>query len=466
MSIGQKFLMASGGVGGETGWIRVFGDSGDSNSFTDVHIDSSGDIYAVGSAGYNYPSQTYYEGSVVKYNSDGDLQWQRLIEHDTSPDNNQILYCVTEPPNDSGKIAIIGYTRQGYSSGNTIRDRALIRRLYKSDGARYKSSVLTYFFGTSSAPGDVVYKNGVYDSNSNICLVGITDEGGGNTAFFIQKMDSNYNSLTGSFRKYIHGSANDEGEDIVVDSSNNIYIVGRTGSAGAGGYDQFIAKYNNTGTLQWQRCIGYGASPSNEQCNACTIDSSGDILVVGTLTPGATGASIIKVNSSGSLQSAIAYRDAVNTSTVPAFFDVAVDSNDNIYAVGKDGGNDALIMKFSSNGTLLWQNHFYASAVTYFNGIKIDGNNQPIVTGFSSGIVNNKNQALLLKLPSDGSGHGTYGYHTYASSSLNSLTLSTLPTVTTSTLSEATSGTSTGSDATRSESKTSTYTEWADYDIN
>ena len=174
--------------------------------------------------------------------------------------------------------------------------------------------------------------------------------------------------------------------------------------------------------------------------------------------------SIVKVNSSSTLQSTIAYRDTVNTSTVPAFYDIAIDSNGNIYAVGRDGGYDALIMKFSSSGTLLWQNHFYASAVTYFNGIKIDSNNQPIVTGFSRGIVNNQNQALLLKLPSDGSGHGTYGYHTYASSSLSSVSLT--PTVTTSTLSEATSGTTTSSDATRSESKTSTYTEWADYDIN
>lgn len=464
MSIGQKFLMASGGVGGETGWIRVFGDSGDVNSFTDVHIDSSGDIYAVGTAGYNYPSQNYSEGSVVKYNSDGDLQWQRLIEHDTSPSGGQVIYSITEPPNDSGKIALIGYTRQGYSTGNTVRDRALIRRLYKSDGARYKSSVITFLYGTAAAPGDVIYRNGVYDSNSNICLVGRTDEGGGNTGFFIQKMDSNYNSLTGSFRKYIHGTANDEGEGIVVDSSNNIYIVGRTGSAGVGGYDQFIAKYNNTGTLQWQRCIGHSYSPSNESCWDCTIDSSGNILMVGHLTPSYSAASIVKVNSSGSLQSTIAYRDTVNTSTTPIFYDVAVDSNDNIYAVGKDGGNDGLIMKFSSNGTLLWQNYFYASATTAFTGIKIDGNNQPIVTGYSSGIVNNRNQALLMKLPSDGSGHGTYGYHVYASSSLSSVSLT--PTVTTSTLSEATSGTTTSSDATISESKTSTYSEYADYEIN
>lgn len=451
--------MASGGSGGESGWIRVFGDSGDRNYFTDVHVDSSDDIYAVGYAGYNYPSQTYFEGSVAKYDTDGNLQWQKLIEHDTSPDNNCILHSVAEAPANSNVIYVIGYTRQGYSSGNSIIDKALVRRLNKSDGSRYSNANTTYYFGTSADPGTIIYENGVFDSNSNICLVGRTDAGGGNTAFFAKKMDVNLNSLSGSFNSHIHGSSNDEGEDIVVDSSNNIYIVGQTGSGGSGSYDQFIAKYNNAGTLLWQRAIGYS---SGDLCYAATLDSSGDILMAGTLRPGAFAASIVKINSSGTLQSTIAYRDTAN-SGASAFYDVAVDSSGNIYGVGTDGGSDALIMKFSSNGTLLWQNYFYAGGVTHFSGIKIDSNDQPIVCGYSNGIINGEYQALLLKLPSDGSGHGTYGYHTYASSSLSSMSLT--PTVTTTSLTVAALSVSTASDSTIAEPKTSTYTEWADYEI-
>lgn len=456
-------LLAAAGAGGaESGWIRIFGDSGDNNLFHGIHVDSSDDIFVVGQAGYDFGVQNYYDGVVVKYNSDGDLQWQKSIEHDSSPDNNTYIFDVIESSSSSNIIYIAGYTRQGYQNGYLIRDRAIVRRMYKSDGNRFSHTSNSGYWGTSASPGDLQYKGAAFDSNNNICLAGQTNAGSGNTAFFIKKMDSVLNQPTGSFNRHIHGTANDEGNDIAIDSSNNIYIVGSTGSGGSGSYDQFIAKYNNTGTLQWQRAIGYS---SNDQCYACAIDSSNNIHMAGVLRPSYSVVSILKFNSSGSLQSTIAYRDS--STSYPSLRGICFDSSGNMYVAGKNGNNQGLVMKFSSSGTLLWQNVLYAG-LSELTGIAVDSNDQPIVIGWFGGIVNNAQQAVVAKLPSDGSGLGTYSGGggssvIYNSSNLTSYSLT--PTVTTTSLTEASLSVSTGSDSTISEPKTSTYSEYADYEI-
>ena len=234
MSIGKKILLAASGAGGgESGWIRIFGDSGDSNTFNGLHVDSNDDIYAVGQAGYDFGVLNFYEGSIVKYDTDGTLQWQRLLEHDSSPDNSCYLNGVEEAPNNSNLIYVIGHTRQGYQSGYTVRDNGIIRRINKSNGTDFSHTNRTQYFGSSADPGDIRYENGAFDSNSNVCLVGETSAGSGNYAFFTKKLDSVLNSPAGTFNSHIHGTSNDEGTDVAVDSSNNIYIVGRTGSAGS-----------------------------------------------------------------------------------------------------------------------------------------------------------------------------------------------------------------------------------------
>ena len=43
---------------------------------------------------------------------------------------------------------------------------------------------------------------------------------------------------------------------VAIDSSGNVYAAGRTYEAGQGGYDWLIAKYNSSGTEQWQITFG------------------------------------------------------------------------------------------------------------------------------------------------------------------------------------------------------------------
>ena len=54
--------------------------------------------------------------------------------------------------------------------------------------------------------------------------------------------------------RYWHNRNDDMGRMIAVDSSGNVYVNGTTNFTG--GYDWLIAKYNSSGTLEWQFTFG------------------------------------------------------------------------------------------------------------------------------------------------------------------------------------------------------------------
>lgn len=199
-----------------------------------------------------------------------------------------------------------------------------------------------------------------------------------------------------------------------IDSSGNVYIcgfqvylVGQWFNPETGSWEDYysyqlvVAKYNNSGTLQWKR---YYAKPptdppdnGDERGNRVAVDGSGNVYVGGRFwgRPG-----LIKLNSSGTLQwqlrmddgsdviglsvtsagnvyAAVKFQDQrgfhvakFNTSGTVQWqrqlswgiggslfaTDLAIDSSENVYAVGKSDSNGRPhIVKFNSSGTLQWQ---------------------------------------------------------------------------------------------------------------
>ena len=114
------------------------------------------------------------------------------------------------------------------------------------------------------------FGNGIaVDSSGNVYVTGKTESAGaGNTDLFIAKYDS---SGTIQWQRTLGGTNGDEGYGVTVDSSGNVYVVGFTFSAGSGLQDWLIAKYNASGTIQWQRTLG---GTSDEFGRAIAVDSS------------------------------------------------------------------------------------------------------------------------------------------------------------------------------------------------
>ena len=97
------------------------------------------------------------------------------------------------------------------------------------------------------------------------------------------------------------GVSGDEGNSTAIDSADNVYMFGYTGSTGAGRNDFLLAKYNSAGTIQWQRVLG-GASI--EEGYSVAIDSADNVCMLGKTTSTGAGSSdflLAKLPNDGSL---------------------------------------------------------------------------------------------------------------------------------------------------------------------
>ena len=362
------------------------------------------------------------------------------------------------------------------------------------------------------------------DSSSNVHIVG-------RTASYSKAFVSQLNSSGVIQWERNIGSSNYQNYNAVAtDSSGNVYATGRTNDAGQGGYDWLVAKYNSSGTEQWQITFGTN-SPNNEEANGIDVDSSGNVYVSGTHIISGTaqsGWAIAKFNSSGSLQwqkylytnsGDYAFKLAYSSQgdvyvcgqatagqggddAVVAKFDgssgnlqwqrglgasssqnwrnLAIDSSNNIYLIGSDGANSkALVAKYNSSGTIQWQKYFGHGGWQGGTGIAIDSSDKIYITGISdnnagpgsncvyiakfdtsgdlewqrslgstqsdgsgsqisvdsshfyiaaytAGGSQSGDNILVAKLPVDGSGTGTYGDFTYAEESGMSMSTASL----------------------------------------
>lgn len=319
-------LLAKYDSAGAVQWQKILGDTGNDNG-NFVTVDASDNVYVIGSVS---PPGFGFRFFVAKYNSSGVLQWQRLLQAD------QGWGIITDA---SGNVYCAGYTTlEGLGS------RELFIAKYDSSGAIQWRKLL----------GDA-FSNRAYaiaiDSASNLYVCGEHDSRTptGDDAL-IAKYDS---SGTIQWQRVLGGNGNDTARAIAIDSSDNAYILGYTSSTGAGSNDLLIAKYNSAGTIQWQKVLG-GASA--ELGHSVAIDSSDNVYVVGQTN--STGAGdydylIAKYDSSGSVQ----WQRTLGGASEELGKSVAIDSSDNLYVFGIGrttnlGFRAFLLAKLPNDGSL------------------------------------------------------------------------------------------------------------------
>lgn len=124
--------------------------------------------------------------------------------------------------------------------------------------------------------------------------------------YFVGNHLDNSGSLVGMYdynfdNKWItllNTTGHTEAYGVTIDSDRNVYVVGRTNDGGAGGYDAYVAKLNNSGSLLWNKYFG----TSNDQyaSSVDTITKSSTEYIVSTIISGSS--TIIHVlNTSGSI---------------------------------------------------------------------------------------------------------------------------------------------------------------------
>jgi len=195
------------------------------------------------------------------------------------------------------------------------------------------------------------------------------------------------------------GSATDEGYSVAVDSADNFYVGGQ--STNSGTTDFQLAKYDKTGAIQWQRRLGLAASTVYGR--AVATDSSNNVYTCSRLDD-ATGSylGLAKYNSSGTIQW---QKKLGNAGGASAFgYGVTVDSSNNIYVTGETtdpGYASVLIAKYNSSGAVQWQRSLKNVLGDYGRSVDTDSSGNVYVAGYGVNF-GESNNIIITKYDSSG----------------------------------------------------------------
>ena len=364
-------------------WITTMGSSS-SNEAWDVRVDSSGNVYIAGS-----DSQPYSGGGVAKLNSSSEIQWSRY-SHAGAWASQVLFYAVHV--DDSGNVYVGGKTEPSH-------DAILFK--YNSSGVLQWKKEL----GTTSS---YEYINGLaMDSSGNIYAASYME-----SKPAVIKLNSSGNTIWQ--RKY---DKNGQPAGVAIDSSDNVYLVGNTSQAGQGGDDILLIKYNSSGTSQWERTLG---SSISQRGYDLAVDSSDNIFVVGrthsgTIYSGDEDVVLAKYDSSGNLL----WQRQLGGSGMDSYYDgIAIDNSDNVYLSIMNTGQTLTAVKYDNDGNIQWQNSLNTTGTEYNKNMAVDPDGSNIYIVGHCDVSGASTEWVVAKLPGDGTGTGTYGTFTYSASSL------------------------------------------------
>jgi len=369
-------------------WYNTLVDSSNIERWYDVTIspkegDVSEYVYAIGDT--RSQGQGGYESLIAGYDKKGAIQWQRTLG--SAGNENYSGGVVVDS---SGNVYATGYQTTNwyaffvkYNSSGTLQ----FQKHYYPTGYGCLASA-----ATSNSDNTEFYVTGYITSTQGAYIVKLTTAGAVSWA----------RKLTGE------GGGNAEGNGIACDSSDNVLLAfhGVTG----GQNHLAVAKYNSSGTIQWQRKIVTG---SNTQGYDVACDSNDNVYVVGSDWTNQTMI-LAKWDSSGTIQ----WQRKI--ATADAGGGIAIDSSDNIYVAGYDyTGNQWFWAKYNTSGVIQLQRTWGSSSPPPITGLTVDDQTPFGVSVILAGYVNDSvDPGLIVKVNADGSDTGTYGDYTYAVSSL------------------------------------------------
>ena len=312
-------------------WSTYYGGPG-TEVGTALATDTFGNTYITGETNnttgivYSDAYQTSIFGSydlyLAKFDSAGSLKWGTVYG------GSGIERPQGVATDDAGNIYLTGYT----SSGG----------LYSSGGAGFATSGA---FNTSGGPGA-----------SNSTYVGFLMK---YTAAGSPSWATYYGGTGGNLQNQTNGMA------VATDKSGNVYFTGMTAinngiatsssyqTTLGGGYDAFLAKFNNAGTIQWGTYYGGsgsdGGPPGENQ--GITTDATGNVYIVGS------------TSSTSGIATAGSYQDNLI------------------------GQQDGYLAQFNSTGSLIWATYYGTNNFsgndggTDGNGVTTDASGNIYVTG-------------------------------------------------------------------------------------
>jgi hypothetical protein len=372
----QNAVLVKYDSSGTAQWARTPTAGSSYSTFYGVAVDSSDNIYVVGSI-YETGSYTFATGVtaqgvyqysnvvIVKYNSSGTAQWAQTITTGSGSSSfNSVAAYGTSAVYATGVINgaslftfANGVTAQGASSSNNL---LLVK--YNSSGTAQWAAT------PSTAPDQGGFSSVAIDSSGNAYAAGIIN-GTGKYTFATGVTAQGYANQNVVLVKYNPSgvaqwaqtvtSASDGSTftAVAIDGSGNLYAVGginATAQFGFGngvtaqgqqGQNALLVKYNSSGAAQWAQTTS--SSPNTSYFWNIAIDGSNNIYVVGWIGAGMYGFGngvatqaqgsaltnivVVKYNTSGQAQWA---QSAASGTAAARPYSVAADSSGNVFASG------------------------------------------------------------------------------------------------------------------------------------
>jgi len=321
----QASFVAKYNSSGTLQWSKTWSDNAGGNNacrFNKIAVDSSNNVYANGTY---YNSLTIQYPSLVKYDSNGTLQWSRLISTTLSTSGSNYSGSGGVTTDSSGNVYSSGYfpnypTPVSPSSWGT----GFVVKVNSSGTLQWA----TQFIDASSSSG-VYPLNITTDSSNNVYVVGCANNASNKEVAFLMKLNSSGTLQWQRFLAdtYTPGSASGyqtQLNAVSLDSSNNIYVIGN-GLNSSGFSTGFIAKYDNSGNIQFQRTLTASGSGASCYFQSGRLDSQNNIIAGGNVLPstGTQYALAMKLPPSGTFTGTYSTTQATVTYAVGSWTDSA-----------------------------------------------------------------------------------------------------------------------------------------------
>ncbi|NVM31942.1 MAG: hypothetical protein HWN65_24090 [Candidatus Helarchaeota archaeon] len=212
--------------------------------------------------------------------------------------------------------------------------------------------------------------------------------------------DAKYLSVTYEWETLI-GDEHIIGQDLVMDKSHNIYVVGNMLNSSENSYDVIVIKYNALGTIVWN--VTWGGILDDYAYALAINTTSSRLYVTGRTASYGIGGSndifIVSYDASGTLQKNITW----GGDKWDVGFDITCTS-EFVYVIGYSdsfsSSQDMAVLKYNSSYSLMWNNTYGTSESDIGYGISIDSSDNVVITGkiTSSSDTN----AIVMKLDSGG----------------------------------------------------------------
>jgi hypothetical protein len=298
-------------------WFRRYdGPAGYSDEASAIEVDGSGCVYVTGKS---MGEKGYLDIVTIKYNPAGEVQWLSTFDGPQYKDDAGRDIAV----DNSGNVYVTGWTNLG-GAANFVTVK------YTNSGVQQWAEVY-YYGGPSNYPTAIAL-----DAGNNVYSTGARIGGGSSYDYTTFKFNS---SGVQQWLQWYNGPGNgaDIAHSIAIDLQGNVYLTGESWG-GVISYDYATIKYDSSGNELW---VTRYNGPGNEADIAYSIvvDSSGNQYItgksVGTTWPDFDYCTI-KYNSSGIQQWIMRYNGPGNNEDEA--YAIANDASGNIYVTGGSKG--------------------------------------------------------------------------------------------------------------------------------